>query len=165
MLQGRVVNERKRDHEYRQQLYTIQSEIKGAHTIPLVAPNRRFTRSAKFRLHIFIEPQHRGEGDDDEGEDRTQHSQYTSSPKVRRFEPDVVYHYYLFSDMIVECTAVMDGDITLKRTYRLTNRVLAASLTPNRCLRVVHENGVIYLQGGAMDMVNWMNDINRRLYS
>ncbi|KAJ1916456.1 hypothetical protein H4219_003763 [Mycoemilia scoparia] len=167
--QGSIVNSKQGLAEERQELYKLQHKIKGSQVIPLISPYRKFLRIAKFRLHLYIEPvdvpnvapltrnynvtrnfrksSMDGSRMSISNDLVEQPQQETVLPKVRRYGPDIVYTYYLFNDLIVECTCVMDNELTFNRAYRLTNRILAAVVTPNKCLRVVHESGIIYLQG------------------
>ncbi|KAJ2719353.1 hypothetical protein GGI07_005265 [Coemansia sp. Benny D115] len=141
------VNEKKRVFENQTRLRKIQEKVAGAAEIPLVVPHRSFKLMANFRLLIFSEPVRDKSG----------------NLAVRRIGVGTVYRFFLFSDMILQCTIIMNKDLRVNRVYRLGTRVTPAEVTCDSELRIVDSEGILYLKGDSADIRKWAREINSRL--
>ncbi|KAI9506130.1 hypothetical protein BX070DRAFT_219377 [Coemansia spiralis] len=141
------VNEKKRTFENQSRLQKIQDKVTSAIDIPLVAPHRVFKLMANFRLQIFSEPIRDKMG----------------GLAVRRIGIGTVYRFFLFNDMIMQCTIIMNKDFRLNRVYRLGSRVTPAEITCDKELRIVDSEGIVYLKGDVAELRKWAREINNRL--
>ncbi|KAJ2058758.1 hypothetical protein GGH13_007076, partial [Coemansia sp. S155-1] len=82
---------------------------------------------------------------------------------VRRIGVGTIYRFFLFSDMIMQCTIIMNKDLRLNRVYKLSTRVTPAEVTCDNDLRIVDSEGVLYLKGDLTDIRKWAHEINNRL--
>ncbi|KAJ2089870.1 hypothetical protein IW138_003164 [Coemansia sp. RSA 986] len=141
------VNEKKRTFENQSRLQKIQEKVAGSSGVPIVTPHRVFKLTANFRLQVFSEP--------------------TRSKKggfvVRRIGLGTVYRFFLFNDMIMQCTIIMNKDLRLNRIYRLGTRVAPAEVTCDNELRIVDAEGILYLKGDIAEIQKWTREINSRL--
>ncbi|KAJ2856805.1 hypothetical protein J3B02_001394 [Coemansia erecta] len=141
------VNEKKRVFENQARLRKIQEKVVGSSEIPLIAPHRVFKLMANFRLQVFSE-----------------HTvDKAGMVSVRRTGVGTVYRFFLFNDMILQCTIVMNKDLRVNRIYRLESRVIPAEVTSDNELRIVDSDGILYLKGDAADIRRWAQEINSRL--
>ncbi|KAJ2000819.1 hypothetical protein GGI04_003997 [Coemansia thaxteri] len=141
------VNEKKRVFEHQSRLRKIQEKVAGSADIPLVVPHRVFKLMANFRLQIFSELI----------------TDKAGRLTVRRIGVGTVYRFFLFNDMIMQCTIIMNKDLRLNRVYKLGTRVTPAEVTCDNDLRVVDAEGVLYLKGDPVDIRKWAHEINSRL--
>ncbi|KAJ1818676.1 hypothetical protein LPJ56_003796, partial [Coemansia sp. RSA 2599] len=141
------VNEKKRVFENQSRLRKIQEKVVGSAEIPLIAPHRVFKLMANFRLQVFSE-----------------HTMDKAGMvSVRRIGVGAVYRFFLFNDMILQCTIIMNKDLRVNRVYRLESRVTPAEITSDKELRIVDSDGILYLKGDATDIRRWAQEINGRL--
>ncbi|KAJ1941669.1 hypothetical protein EC988_006699, partial [Linderina pennispora] len=89
------VNEKKRMFENQAKLRKIQDKVAGAADIPLITPHRKFKLMANFRLQILSEPYVGRSGE----------------MSARRIGVGTVYRFFLFNDMILQCTIIMNKDL------------------------------------------------------
>ncbi|KAJ1962063.1 hypothetical protein GGI12_002869 [Dipsacomyces acuminosporus] len=141
------VNEKKRMFENQTRLRRIQDKVAGANSIPLITPHRVFKLMANFRLQIFSEPVVSKAG----------------MLSARRIGVGTVYRFFLFNDMILQCTIIMNKDLRVSKTYKLGTRVTPAEVTCDNELRVVDSEGILYLKGDPSDLRKWAHEINNRL--
>ncbi|KAJ2742871.1 hypothetical protein GGI20_004174 [Coemansia sp. BCRC 34301] len=141
------VNEKKRVFEHQFRLRKIQEKVAGSAEIPLLTPHRVFKLMANFRLQIFSEPI----------------TDKYGKASVRRIGVGTIYRFFLFSDMIMQCTIIMNKDLRLNRVYKLSTRVTPAEVTCDNDLRIVDSEGVLYLKGDLTDIRKWAHEINNRL--
>ncbi|KAJ2377779.1 hypothetical protein IW150_001185 [Coemansia sp. RSA 2607] len=141
------VNEKKRVFENQARLRRIQDKVAGASEIPLIMPHRVFKLMANFRLQIFSEYT----------VDRT------GALTVRRIGVGTVYRFFLFNDMLLQCTIIMNKDLRVNRVYKLETRVTPAEITGDNELRIVDNEGILYLKGDISDVRKWAHEINGRL--
>ncbi|KAJ2909502.1 hypothetical protein GGI21_001818 [Coemansia aciculifera] len=141
------VNEKKRVFEHQSRLRKIQEKVAGSAELPLLTPHRVFKLMANFRLQIFSEPV------------ADKHGKLS----VRRIGVGAIYRFFLFSDMIMQCTIIMNKDLRLNRVYKLSTRVTPAEVTCDNDLRIVDSEGVLYLKGDLTDIRKWAHEINNRL--
>ncbi|KAJ1727558.1 hypothetical protein LPJ72_005880 [Coemansia sp. Benny D160-2] len=141
------VNEKKRIYENRLRLQRIQEKVAGSSAIPLVVPHRTFKLMATFRLQIFSEPTRNSKG----------------NLRVRRIGLGTVYRFFLFNDLIMQCTFIMNKDLRLNRVYKLDTRVAPAEVTCDNELRIVSSEGILYLRGDQAEIRRWARVINSRL--
>ncbi|KAJ2598088.1 hypothetical protein H4R99_004249 [Coemansia sp. RSA 1722] len=141
------VNEKQRVFENQSRLRKIQEKVVGAAEIPLVAPHRVFKLMANFRLQVFSE-----------------HTvDKAGMVSVRRIGVGAVYRFFLFNDLLLQCTIIMNKDLRVNRIYRLESRVTPAQVSADNELRIVDSDGILYLKGDAADIRRWAQDINARL--
>ncbi|KAJ2106812.1 hypothetical protein IW146_007611 [Coemansia sp. RSA 922] len=141
------VNEKKRVFEHQSRLRKIQEKVAGSADLPLLTPHRVFKLMANFRLQIFSELV------------ADKHGKLS----VRRIGVGTIYRFFLFSDMIMQCTIIMNKDLRLNRVYKLSTRVTPAEVTCDNDLRIVDSEGVLYLKGDLTDIRKWAHEINNRL--
>ncbi|KAJ1665887.1 hypothetical protein EV178_002733 [Coemansia sp. RSA 1646] len=141
------VNEKKRTFENQSRLQKIQEKVAGSSGVPIVTPHRVFKLTANFRLQVFSEPTRSKKGDF----------------VVRRIGLGTVYRFFLFNDMIMQCTIIMNKDLRLNRIYRLGTRVAPAEVTCDNELRIVDAEGILYLKGDIAEIQKWTREINSRL--
>lgn len=142
------VNEKKRLFENQSRLRKIQEKVSGSIDIPLMAPHRIFRQMANFKLTTFTEPVI---------------DKSSGRRSVRRIGVGTVYRFFLFNDMIMQCTIIMNKDLRVNRVYYLGTRVTPAEITCDHELRIVDLEGVLYLKGDKTDIRRWAHDINSRL--
>ncbi|KAJ2779293.1 hypothetical protein H4R18_004101 [Coemansia javaensis] len=145
------VNERKRLFENQAMLRRLQDKIAGAADIPLAAPHRAFKLSAGFHLETYAK-QAGGKADPP--------TAAAAAVVVRRSGGGHVYRYYLFSDMLLQCSAAVNKDLRLGRVYRLPPHGAAASITHTGELRIACIDRVIYLRGAPGEVQAWARAIN-----
>ncbi|KAJ1899410.1 hypothetical protein LPJ66_002131 [Kickxella alabastrina] len=87
----------------------------------------------------------------------------SGSVSVRRVSAGTVYRFFLFSDIIMQCTIIMNKDLKVNRVYRLGTRASPAEVTHDNELRIVDSTGILYLKGDLSDIRKWAQEINRRL--
>ncbi|KAJ2461079.1 hypothetical protein GGF42_000428 [Coemansia sp. RSA 2424] len=141
------VNEKKRVFEHQSRLRKIQEKVAGSADLPLLTPHRVFKLMANFRLQILSEPV----------------TDKFGKLSVRRIGVGTIYRFFLFSDMIMQCTIIMNKDLRLNRVYKLSTRVTPAEVTCDNDLRIVDSEGVLYLKGDLTDIRKWAHEINNRL--
>ncbi|KAJ2776953.1 hypothetical protein GGI15_004671 [Coemansia interrupta] len=141
------VNEKKRVFENQARLHRIQDKVAGASEIPLIMPHRVFKLMANFRLQIFSE----------HVVDRS------GVLTVRRIGVGTVYRFFLFNDMLLQCTIIMNKDLRVNHIYKLRSRVTPAEITGDNELRIVDNEGILYLKGDISDVRKWAHAINGRL--
>ncbi|KAJ2490793.1 hypothetical protein IWW37_002896 [Coemansia sp. RSA 2050] len=141
------VNEKKRVFEHQSRLRKIQEKVAGSADLPLLVPHRVFKLMANFRLQIFSELA------------ADKHGKFS----VRRIGVGTIYRFFLFNDMIMQCTIIMNKDLRLNRVYKLSTRVTPAEVTCDNDLRIVDSEGVLYLKGDLTDIRKWAHEINNRL--
>ncbi|KAJ1723437.1 hypothetical protein LPJ53_002247 [Coemansia erecta] len=141
------VNDKKRVFENQARLHRIQDKVAGASEIPLIMPHRVFKLMANFRLQIFSE-----------------HIVDRSGVlTVRRIGVGTVYRFFLFNDMLLQCTIIMNKDLRVNHIYKLGSRVTPAEITGDNELRIVDNEGILYLKGDISDVRKWAHEINSRL--
>ncbi|KAJ1730947.1 hypothetical protein LPJ61_002769 [Coemansia biformis] len=144
------VNEKKRAFEQHSLLRRLQERIVGSAAIPLVAPHRAFRCAANFRLQACIESTASGPGGG-------------SIAASRHAGTGYVYRYFLFSDMLLQCSIAANKELRLCRTYGLHARAAPADVTHANELRIVDTGCIIYLKGDADEAQRWAREINNRL--
>ncbi|KAJ1947976.1 hypothetical protein FBU59_001808 [Linderina macrospora] len=102
---------------------------------------------ANFRLQILSEP----------------YVDRSGEMSARRIGVGTVYRFFLFNDMILQCTIIMNKDLKVNRIYRLATRVAPAEVTCDSELRIVDSEGILYLKGDPSDLRRWAHEINTRL--
>ncbi|KAK9763322.1 hypothetical protein K7432_010115 [Basidiobolus ranarum] len=149
------INERKREHERKHRVISIQAKIKGASEIPLVQPQRRYIHEGILHLHKIV---------------RTFNAQ-VKDPKTQKTRDctylhemviDTDFMFYLFNDIMIKCKP-SNKEYRKLRILQLSSRSKPATMVQSNTMRLVDNQTILYFTGSSELLKQWAELINHRL--
>ncbi|KAJ1977238.1 hypothetical protein H4R34_003659 [Dimargaris verticillata] len=142
------INEKKRGYERSVRMVQIANYIHGSHRINLVQPHRRFIRRGMLFLDTAV----------------------TTTTKLHKYPLGVKTHkvglnfyFFLFNDLLLQCTKSEHSGCHLLKTLQLQSRVAPAELMQDQTtLRLVDETGIYYLRAKPGEAERWVSALNNR---
>ncbi|KAJ1980592.1 hypothetical protein H4R35_001058 [Dimargaris xerosporica] len=142
------INEKKREYERSVRMVQIANYIHGSYRINLVQPHRRFIRRGMLFLDTAVTT-------------TTKLHKYPLGVKTHKVGLD--FYFFLFNDLLLQCTKSEHSGCQLLKTLQLQTRVAPAELMQDpTMLRLVDETGIYYLRAKPGEAERWVSALNNR---
>ncbi|ORY08250.1 hypothetical protein K493DRAFT_28902 [Basidiobolus meristosporus CBS 931.73] len=148
------INERKREHERKHRVISIQARIKGASDIPLVQPQRRYIHEGVLHLYKIVRTFNAQVKDP-----KTQKTR--DCPYLHEMVIDSDFMFYLFNDIMIKCKPSSKEHRKL-RILQLSSRSKPATMIQPNMMRLVDNQTILYFTGSSELLKQWTELINHR---
>ncbi|KAK9768293.1 hypothetical protein K7432_001204 [Basidiobolus ranarum] len=149
------INERKREHERKHRVISIQAKIKGASEIPLVQPHRRYIHEGTLHLYRIVRTFNAQVKDPETQKTR-------DCPYLHEMVIDTDFMFYLFNDIMIKCKP-SNKEYRKLRILQLSSRSKPATMIDNNTMRLVDNQTILYFTGSPESLKQWTELINHRL--